>query len=357
MATGKAEVCFVCDDKIKESNGKSKGQPALFCEGLHKRWAHAGCVDVSNELYHLLNECDSPWLCPQCVRYAITSISDIANLKAEFSQLSKQNSSLQNETNALVLKVTSLESRLNELSQSSADALNLGDTVSTPPIHASGGMNSPPISVVPQAQVKPQSPPYNSIPRKERKFNLVVFGVDECPKGTSRSKRLESDEQVITTHIKGSVPSFTSLSIRDCYRLGRYSESSSRPRPVLISLDRVSLVQQILSKRLSLSTNTIRIKPDLSPEERHIASIVLSERKSLIESGSVVDKTSIKIRGPRLFIGRRLHGEVINGTFHRSNSLGNHAPILHNLSASSDSGLTSQSPPSTHSTQESNSQI
>ena len=281
MATGKAEVCFVCDDKIKESNGKSKGQPALFCEGLHKRWAHAGCVDVSNELYLLLNECDSPWLCPQCVRYAIASIRDIANLKAEVSQLSKLNSSLQNETNALVLKVASLESKLNELSQKSADSPNLGDTVTTPPIHASGEMNSPPISLVPQAQVKLQSPPYNSITRKERKFNLVVFGVDECPKGTPRSKHLESDEPVITTHIKGSIPSFTSLSIMDCYRLGRYSESSTHPRAVLISLDRVSLVQQILSKCLSLSTNIIRIKPDLSPEDRHNVSIVLSERKSL----------------------------------------------------------------------------
>ena len=315
-----------------------------------------GCVGVSDELYLLLNECDSPWLCPQCVKYAMTSLCDIANLKAEVSQLSKQNGALQDETNSLVLKVSSLESKLSQLMQESAGSHSLGATATSPPIHALGGVNSPPTSLVQQAQFKSQSSPHNSIPHKERKFNLIVLGVQECPKGTPRYRRLESDEQAITTHIKGSIPSFSSLSIRDCYRLGRNSEFSTRSRPILISLDRVSLVQQVLFKRSSLSTNSIRIKPDLSQEERRIASVVLSERRSLIDSGSIVDKTAIKVRGPRLFVGRRLHGEVINGVFHWSNSLGNHAPILHKLSVSSDSGHNSQSPPSTQSTQDPNSQ-
>ena len=66
----------------------------------------------------------------------------------------------------------------------------------------------------------------------------------------------------------------------------------------------------------------------MSPEDRHVESILLSERKSLIENGSVADKSSIKIRGPRLFIGQKLHGKVINGIFHPSNLLGDYAPNL-----------------------------
>ena len=94
----------------------------------------------------------------------MTLICDIANLKAEVFQLSKQNSSLQNETHALVLKVATVESKLNELSQKGADSHNLGDTVTFPPTHSPSEMTSPPIPVIHQAQVKHQfPPPYNSI--------------------------------------------------------------------------------------------------------------------------------------------------------------------------------------------------
>ena len=106
--------------------------------------------------------------------------------------------------------MASLESKLNQLQEKIAVSHSVGDAVINPPINASSGKNSPPISLVQQAQLKSQSPPRNPIPQKERKSNLVLFGIEECPKGTPRSKRLENDEQAITTHIKGSIPSFTS---------------------------------------------------------------------------------------------------------------------------------------------------
>ena len=89
-----------------------------------------------------------------------------------------------------------------------------------------------------------------------------------------------------------------------------------------------------------MSTTGIKIKPDLSPEDRLTESLLLIERRSLIDSGSV--RAPIRIRGTQLFVGDRLHGKVINGVFHRSNSLGNHASSLNNLGNSPGS----QSPPS-----------
>ena len=88
--SGKPELCFACDHAIEERSDETNGQPALFCEGLHKRWAHAACVGVSDELYQVLGECDSPWVCAECMKFAISSISDLAKLKSEVAQLSQK---------------------------------------------------------------------------------------------------------------------------------------------------------------------------------------------------------------------------------------------------------------------------
>ena len=55
----------------------------------------------------------------------------------------------------------------------------------------------------------------------------------------------------------------------------------------------------------SLHVAPVIIKPDMSPHERKIESLQLKERWSLIQS-----RESIKIRGHRLFIRNKLHGQV-----------------------------------------------
>ncbi len=37
----------------------------------------------------------------------------------------------------------------------------------------------------------PSKPHFSS---QERKFSLVIYGIDECPQGTSRQVRLDSDQ-------------------------------------------------------------------------------------------------------------------------------------------------------------------
>ena len=87
-----------------------------------------------------------------------------------------------------------------------------------------------------------------------------------------------------------------------------------KPRPILISLTKTSVVELILSKRFSISaSNRFRIKPDLSPEERATESLLLKEWRNLIASG--IDKRFIRIRRNRIYINRSQHGEVTNGVF------------------------------------------
>ena len=54
------EICFVCATIIREATTESEGDPALFCEGRHKRWAHTSCVGVSDVLYEDIQSCDTP---------------------------------------------------------------------------------------------------------------------------------------------------------------------------------------------------------------------------------------------------------------------------------------------------------
>ena len=89
---------------------------------------------------------------------------------------------------------------------------------------------------------------------------------------------------------------------------------STNPRPILISLTKASEVELILSKRFSISaSDRLRIKPDISPEEKATESLLLKEQRNLIASG--IDKQFIRIRRNHIYISHSQHGEVTNGVF------------------------------------------
>ena len=72
--------------------------------------------------------------------------------------------------------------------------------------------------------------------------------------------------------------SIQSQSIKDSYRLGKFSTGASRPRPLLIKFVRVADVTSILSKKRNLS-NPYSIKPDMSSR------VCANERKVDPDSG------------------------------------------------------------------------
>ena len=117
------------------------------------------------------------------------------------------------------------------------------------------------------------------------------------------------------------LPSLANISVRDCRRLGKYSETSLRPRPLLVTLTKSSEVYDILAKRNFLAKENIFIKPDLSPADRHVESILL---KCLVDTGT--NSKSIKLRSDKLFIDDQAYGSVADGVFTRNLSLGNSPP-------------------------------
>ena len=80
-------------------------------------------------------------------------------------------------------------------------------------------------------------PPVQHSCQPDRKFNVVIYGIEECPKGTPKHERFNRDLENIT--VISSVDTDGSIqpqSIRDHFRLGKFKNSSQmqqcRPRPI-----------------------------------------------------------------------------------------------------------------------------
>lgn len=151
------------------------------------------------------------------------------------------------------------------------------------------------------SSIKSNSQSFDS---SERRFNLILIGVDESPEGTNWSVRLQNDLDNISSVLSNVDSSFGANSIRDHFRLGKYNKEAVRPRPILIKLNKTKEVASIMSNRRNLPS-TLLIKPDLSPAERRREAALMKEQWSLIQSG--VDRKSIKIRGNNLLVDGLVH--------------------------------------------------
>ena len=73
---------------------------------------------------------------------------------------------------------------------------------------------------------------------EDRKFNVVIHGIEKCCKGTPKYERFKHDLKEVTSVITNTESSISHLSIRDHLRLGKYRENLKKPRPVLVKFNR-----------------------------------------------------------------------------------------------------------------------
>ena len=268
--------------------------------------------------------------------------SSLADIEARLSsQISKIVSSslaplkalVSSQQSVLNCKIENLEARFDSLceeidsiiSQKLDQALKLLQPADSPMPTSS----SEPITQAPSHQS--ESTTTNRHTDYERKFNTIVYGVPENPNGTPWATRASKDLNTISSIISNIENTITTNSIRDCYRLGKYSETSKRPRPVLVKLHRSHDAQIILSKRSSLKGSSVFIKPDMSHAERATEQILLKQCWLLIQSDST---NNIKIRGSCLFVNGRPHGLVVESKYLTYPLLSDHVTPVLNASTS-----------------------
>ena len=278
-------TCPVCDDEIIDDTDAQRGQDSVFCDGACSTWLHRGCAGVSKQLFINLEKSDKPFHCVSC-RLNIHS-SEIDILHKEVNRLSKELSELKS------LVTSSRSHSRNEVSKPS-DACS--PSISTEPVTKT-------------TSTSPSSAHHKDISHRHhenRKFNILVFGIQECKQGLHYKQRFASDLHNVSTLFSKSSSKIPSSAIKDCRRLGKFNPDSVRPRPILVRFNTCAAVLDILANRSSFSPYII--KPDQSPQERTREKILLKERWNLCQSG--VNKSSIKIKGNSLIVHDHLFGKV-----------------------------------------------
>jgi len=143
----------------------------------------------------------------------------------------------------------------------------------------------------------------------DKKFNIVVYGIDESPPNTDRPSRLQKDIKNVLTAFTPILTTLEPNAIKDCSPLGKFNPNGTRPRPLMVKFLRSIDISSILSNRKLLKSH-IFIKPDMSVEERKNEALLLNERLSLIEKG--VTRNRNKPRSSTLFVDNQPHCKIHN---------------------------------------------
>ena len=275
--------CDLCCRPIVDSK-----EDCIQCEGQCRLTFHRYCAGVSATHYKQFNSTGRPFVCMVCnQRLQNERVSQLAaeleSLKAELTATKEQlarerlpceNCSLASSNDAETEQQP--EGSANAALQSNAEwssMVKIKTKTKTKPSIASKSASYP-------ERVKLVSP-------DERRFNVIIYGIKECKKGTPRHVRTSNDMKSVSDIIQGICPDIPSQAIRDSVRLGRYTEG--RNRPLLAKLNRSCDVLSILASRQKLvqsETPGVFIKPHQSPLERSTEATLLRQRKLLVESGT-----------------------------------------------------------------------
>ena len=73
------------------------------------------------------------------------------------------------------------------------------------------------------SKVMAQPKPKND--SSERKFNVVIHGISECPAGTPRLAQVSKDLERVVSTLSAIDPNIQSQSTSDCFHFGQYKKA------------------------------------------------------------------------------------------------------------------------------------
>ena len=291
----KKEKCELCTQELKPND------EVLQCAGTCKARLHRYCASVTVTNYKKITD--------------LKSVETFTCLCCSHKDSAAEISRLQNEVDSLKQTLAQVLAALSPAHENdgAVDIPRTSETHSDKALATStyaGAVHLPAINRAKTAT--PGAASKSSVSPSERKFNLVVYGIKESKKGTPKHKRMSNDLVAASEIINKICPDITGQAIRDCLRLGKYTEG--RNRPTLMKLNRSWDVLSILANRSKLaSTPEVSIKPHQSPKERATESTLLRQRWTLMQSG--VEKSLIKIRGDFIYVNNKKYGKANESEF------------------------------------------
>ena len=274
------EVCVTC--------GKPAKSDCIECSWCGQ-WEHSQCNNLSTDELEVLGK-----LPPNVMFFCNVCQPKVTLALKFFNDMEENQKVLDKRLHQLEEKLTKATNELNSRIDQHIKKLD-DNTVS----------RAKPTSVH-------QPPVVSRTTATDRSCNLVIYGIKESPSGTPKPDRQKQDFDNLMSTFSSFDTSIQSSSIKDLYRLGRYKQNQSRPRPILVKFLRVFDAEAILSKRRNVPTPII-IKPDMTKEERVTESLLLRERWNLIQNG--IDRKFIKIKNFQIFVHNQLHGSVKGSQF------------------------------------------
>ena len=276
----KAEVCPICDVFVRDCDDKSKSDDALFCEGDCQAWLHRKCVGMTRKLYIVLGQSEEAYYCPHC-KFNVYQ-EEINSLKKTIKELSETVSDLKSKVASSVTVTPAKKSLLGSETQS-PQAPQPGILVANPTV-----------------------PHIN----EDRKFNAVIYGIEECPQKTPRDVHQRTDLDALNGAFHDAKIQVDDRSIKDFFRLGKFKPSYTKPRPILVKFLRSNDAEKV---RRSSFTSPIFAKPDLSPAALTRESVLLGARWDLIKQD--IDRRRIKIKRNSIYLDSKLYGSYNNSQF------------------------------------------
>ena len=171
--------CLICEEPILEADEHCAGEDAVFCEGECQGWLHRRCAGITRTAFHKLGETDKVYLCSYCT--SVKQSNEISKLSDIITELHSAVTSLTTTIKSLQSSVTNQSSSINNSTLQQETLPNKADKVE-------------------QAQ-------------SDRKFNVVIYGIKECNKGTPRNERLSHDLDQVTSVVTEGENSINPLSI------------------------------------------------------------------------------------------------------------------------------------------------
>ena len=234
--------CPICEEQIVDATQLKPGQESIFCDGPCKSWLHRRCAGLTKKAFQSISLPDK-FYCPMCRLSNNESELEklrvrVADLEAKLSALLPAEESANSSAWADAIKSSGTTSGTNKACPSGS-APNTGDTSDPTVNHKSKDSSS------------------------QRRFNLVVFGLEESGKGTPKFQHNRHDIEIAGELLSWLDPIVDTFLIVAAFRLGRYSDEKARP--LLVKLTRPNDVQIILMVRKKLASRPeIAIKPDMS---------------------------------------------------------------------------------------------
>ena len=311
--------CDLCLKRIVE--GKEE---ALQCEGGCSLWFHRYCAGVSVSHFKELSNSPEPFICYACHQRSQLAVtkqlqSEVAHLKGEILKLSEKLAKLVTTTPSPLPLAGASVSQLSNSNSNHCCTNSYGHSYADALKQAGNSANSPISSANMQAQTATNRAPRANAKRNStvnKKFNTVIHGLRECPKGSPKHERMSHDTNLASMTIKSICPDLSEYAICDCSRIGKYSEHKTRP--LLVKFARSCDVAAVLSSRHKISKAecpNVSIKPFMTISERKTESTLLKERRALIDSG--VERKHIRIRGNSMYVNGTKVGSANENIFTR----------------------------------------